>query len=184
MQPQTILLALAGTAAANLVPLPADAVKHAIKARQTDLDSANACMDAMNSFLTEMPTAGPDFVDWAASQTETDACKVTVPASLSSVLSSYQSAASSFWAANSAAFNKAVSACPGDIATMTDSFTVPTCEAGGSSSGGNGGGSSNSNNNNNNNNNNNGGENAANRQTGLAGAAVALAGFLGVVALL
>ena len=169
MQPQTILLALAGTAAANLVPLPADAVKHAIKARQTDLDSANACLDAMNSVLTGMPTVGPDFAKWAASQTETDACKVTVPASLSSVFSSHQSAASSFWAANSAAVSKALSLCPGDVASMTDSLTIPTCEAGGSSSGPS---------------NNNGGKNAANRQTGLAGTAVALAGFLGVVALL
>jgi hypothetical protein len=174
MQPQTILLALAGTAAANFVPLPADAVKHAIKARQTDLDSANACMDAMESFLTKMPTADPSFIKWAASQTETDACKVTVPASLSSALSSHQRAASSFWAANSAAFNKALSACPGDAASMTESFTVPTCAAGSS-----GGGSSNSNSNNNN-----GGKNAASRQTGLAGTAVALAGFLCVVALL
>lgn len=158
MRSQTLLLAFTGMAAANLDPLPADAVKHAIKPRQTDVDSARACMSAIDAFVTDMPTPAAAFGDWAADQAdETDACKVSLPNSLTSAFSSYSRAASSWWAANSNAWTSALSDCP-ELATMTGNMgSVPTCDADG--------------------------RNAGHRET-ASGAAVGLAGLLGVFALL
>jgi cobalamin biosynthesis protein CobT len=232
MHSQPLLLGLAGVAAAQM---PGHmAVRRQLEARQTDDAGLSACAEAIASVVTGMPTAPAALTEFAMTMTETDPCRVTVPASLSSVYESYGSALASWSAEHADEYSSALAQCP-DFATLTEGSGIdgPTCtDAGdsgnsgspeptgssdddgaeetgsgsgsgsatrtGSSSGssstsgsnsgsGSSGGSSNNNSNNNNNDNNNGAngkKNAAHRETGFAGAAIALAGFLGVVALL
>ncbi|KAK4152144.1 hypothetical protein C8A00DRAFT_35168 [Chaetomidium leptoderma] len=215
MLSQTLILTLAGVATANMA-VDHMAMKRGIEERQTDEAGASACVDAMQSLITSMPTVPAAVASFAATQTETNACSITVPNSLQSAYASYTNAASSWYTAHLGDFSSAFAKCP-DYATFTDDFNTPSCTDG-SSSGNNGNGGSqttgpsgsqetgsgsnsgNGNDNNNDNNNNNEpgknepgknepgknepGKNAGHRETGLAGAAVAIAAFLGVVALL
>lgn len=221
MLSQTLLIALAGTAAA-MAPRP-DIVKRALEARQTDEAGMSACLDAMQSLITAMPTP-PPAVDITG-----DPCTFTVPKSLESAYSSYQSAITSWYTAHSSQWSSALAQCPDSDAFTSDLDSASSCTAvnnsgnsgsngdsgskttdssdsqetgsssgsgsgassrsssgasptatGGSNSSGSGSGSSSGSGNGNGN----AGKNAAHRDTGLAGAAVAIAGVLGAVALL
>jgi hypothetical protein len=172
MLSQTLLLTLAGVAAASTLPGPLEARQDA------DLES---CMSAISSAYDGVPTQPPAIVSFFATQTETDPCKFTVPSSLEGVYLSWQSAASSFFAERGPEITAAVSRCPSLADTVTTG-SIATCTDSSSS-----GSNNNDNNDNNNNNNNNNGStkpNAGHRETGFAGAAVAAAGFLAVVAAL
>ncbi|KAK4125614.1 hypothetical protein N657DRAFT_631876 [Parathielavia appendiculata] len=228
MHSQTLLLSLAGVAAANLAGHHM-AVRRELEARQTD-DSFSACAEAMMSLVTDMPTPPAALTELSV----TDPCSVTIPPSLESAYSSYMSEVSSWNAEHADEYSSALALCP-DLPTITDSGDIAECtdSAGNSgsptagsssdsdsgdaeetdsgstsgsgsatrtgsgasagatstsgSSSGSGSGSSGSSNNNNNNNSNGGSSgkpSAAHRETGFVGAAVALAGFIGVVALL
>ncbi|KAK4032284.1 hypothetical protein C8A01DRAFT_20623 [Parachaetomium inaequale] len=167
MLSQTLLLTLAGVAAASILP------GH-LEARQGE--DTTACMAAISSAFAGAPTQPAAIVSYFATQTETDACKITVPSSLEGVYASYTSAAASFFAERGAAITAAVSKCP-SLADATEGLNAPTCTDTSSSGSG-------SNNNNNNNNSGSGKPNAGHRETGFAGAAIAAAGFLAIVAAL
>jgi cobalamin biosynthesis Mg chelatase CobN len=225
MHSQTLLLSLAGVAAAQM---PGHmAVRRQLEARQTDDAGMSACAEAIAAVVTNMPTPPAALTEFAMSITETDPCSVTVPASLSSVYESYGSALSSWSAEYADDYSSALAQCP-DFATLTEGSGIdgPTCtdagssgnsgsgsaeptdssdsedaeetgsgsgsgsatrtgsSSGSSSTSGSNSGSGSSGSSNNNNNGGTGKKNAAHRETGFAGAAVALASFLGVVALL
>ncbi|KID88999.1 hypothetical protein MGU_04342 [Metarhizium guizhouense ARSEF 977] len=94
MQTKTVLAALAGTAfAANLQP------------RQTDLGAATQCLD----LLKTIPTPPPDLTKEWTTNPPKDYCSISIPASLSKDWSSYTSSASSWAKAHSSELAK----CPG-----------------------------------------------------------------------
>jgi len=224
MLSQTLLVALAGVASANMVVPSPHVVKRAIEARQTDEAGMSACLSAMAALITDMPTAAPAVTDFFVTATG-DPCSLSVPPSLKSAYSSYESAVHSWYTAHSVQWSSALAQCP-DSDAFTSDLSGSSCTAADSgNSGSNGGGSgskttdssdsqetgsgsgsgsktssgagsaaatggsgngngSGNNNNNNGNGNGNAGKNAGHRDTGLAGAAVAIAGVLGAVALL
>ncbi|KAK4103398.1 hypothetical protein N658DRAFT_484351 [Parathielavia hyrcaniae] len=205
MHSQTLLLSLAGVAAAGHIQVRRDVV-----ARQTDVDMSE-CAEAVMSLITDLPPVPTEFAEmtWMA-------CTMTVPPALESVYSSYMSEYSSWHAENGDAFSSAMAMCPelpgvdaddtectetagdnaggptgspdsdsgdaeetgsgseSDMAAPTGTGTAAeagasaTSTAGSGSAGGSGSGTS-----------------GAHRDMGIVGgAAVALAGFLGVIALL
>lgn len=223
MLSQTLLVALAGVASANMVVPSPHVVKRAIEARQTDEAGMSACLSAMAALITDMPTAAPAVTDFFVTATG-DPCSLSVPPSLKSAYSSYESAVHSWYTAHSVQWSSALAQCP-DSDAFTSDLSGSSCTADSGNSGSNGGGSgskttdssdsqetgsgsgsgsktssgagsaaatggsgngngSGNNNNNNGNGNGNAGKNAGHRDTGLAGAAVAIAGVLGAVALL
>ncbi|KAK8920299.1 hypothetical protein H634G_02529 [Metarhizium anisopliae BRIP 53293] len=94
MQTKTVLAVLAGTAfAANLQP------------RQTDLGAATQCLD----LLKTIPTPPPDLTKEWMTNPPKDYCSISIPASLSKDWSSYTSSASSWVKAHSSDLAK----CPG-----------------------------------------------------------------------
>ncbi|EAQ87785.1 predicted protein [Chaetomium globosum CBS 148.51] len=181
MLSQTLLIALSGAVAVSALP-------NNVQERQVE-DYAE-CASAISSAYKGMPTPPPELQSFYMTQTQTDFCSMTYPASLQPVVSSFQSAGSSWAAANSAKVSSAMSKCP-DMASLTNDIQLPSCTGGtdssnsGGSSDGNddtSGGSDNDNDNNNNNSNSDSDENAGHRNTGVAGLAVAAAAFIGVVA--
>ncbi|KID97200.1 hypothetical protein MAJ_06810, partial [Metarhizium majus ARSEF 297] len=156
MQTKTVLAALAGTAgtalAANLQP------------RQTDLGAATQCLD----LLKTIPTPPPGLTKEWATNPPKDYCSISIPASLSKDWSSYTSSASSWVKAHSSDLAK----CPG--AGQVTAKSPLDCKAGnGSGSGtqatatsGSATGASQPTK-----------TGAASRETGVAFAAVAAAGF-------
>ncbi|KAJ4292880.1 hypothetical protein N0V88_005540 [Collariella sp. IMI 366227] len=206
MLSQSLLLALAGTAAAYYELVPGGlAMKRDLMPRETDTPS-DECLEAVQAVITLMPTSPTELNEFYATMSDggdADPCKITYPPPVESAFSSYMSEISSWWGENSDEFSAALSKCPEGQSTEYDLQAVLTCDgsengAGGAgaatttsadkpaetggSTGGTDSGSGSGNDNNNNNNNNNGGDkNAAHRETGFMGAAVALAGVLGAV---
>ncbi len=232
MRSQTALVALAGVASANMM-VPVHNARRAVEARQTSAADASACLDAIESLITGMPT--PNSVVTAFVATATDFCNISLPPSVESAYSSYESAISSWYGAHSKEWSSALAKCPSSAAAgitgsggdgsdpcatatgnggnsgskttaaggskstssgssddsgsgSSSSAANPAASSGSSSSGsGSGTGTSGS-----------GsssassgaagtsatGKSAAHRETGFAGAAIALAGFLAVVAIL
>ncbi|KXX77999.1 hypothetical protein MMYC01_205166 [Madurella mycetomatis] len=209
-----LLAALAATAAAtgpmNLHPAH-QAVKRFVEARQTD--GSEACTAALMSIATDMPTPPSEIMSFAMTATETDPCSITLPPNVESAISSYAQEAQSWFSENESEFSSVMEDCP-DVASIyssasaaLESAALPTCDGGSGNNGGSDSGSSNDDNNDDSNNNgddntggddNEGGndnsnsndsgneddESAGARPTGFVGAAIAVAGFLGVVAVL
>lgn len=176
MLSQNLLIAVAGAVAVNALPN--------LQARGEAEDIA-ACASAVQSAYKGMPTAPPALQSFYVTQTATDFCSMTIPASLQPTYSSLQSAASSWFAANSARISSALEKCP-DMASLTSDMQLPTCTDAGSSgnTGGSGSGQANDNTSGGSDNNSGNGsdKNAGHRNTGVAGLAVAAAAFIGVVA--
>lgn len=232
-----LVAALAATAAAtgsmNLHPAH-QAVKRAVEARQTDSSGAAACASSLMSIASDMPTPPAALMSFAATNTQTDPCSITLPPDVESAISSYGQEAQSWFSENEDDFSSVIEDCP-DVASIYSSASaaieaaaLPTCAGGsgdngssdnggsnddgsnddgsngdssngdgsngdGSNDGSNDSNDSNTDGNDNEGGNNNGndsgsddsnGENAGARPTAFVGAAVAAAGFLGVVALL
>ncbi|KAK3294540.1 uncharacterized protein B0H64DRAFT_433680 [Chaetomium fimeti] len=181
MLSQTLLLALAGAVSA----LPGQ-----MQARQD-----SECLEAMQSVYKGMPTPAPALVSFYATQTQTDPCKMTLPPAVESAQSSLQSAASSWLAANGDGIASAAEKCP-DLASLTGNIELPSCTDGASSGNTSGddaddaddssddSSESNDDSEANDDTDSDSDENAGHRDTGLAAAAVAIAAFVGVVAVL
>lgn len=186
----TVLLALASTAVAGGIT-PGQAVKR---------DSAECTTSLLDIMKADpMPTPPSELNKfWKSQATATNPCLVTLPASLSSAASSFQAALSSWSADNADALDSFTKECP-DMLTAPMPTDCPDVsgsdgdnddsdddknddkndggdddgESGGDSDGdddGDGEGE--------------GDTNAATRPTGLLGAAVAAAAFIGAVAVL
>ncbi|KAH6856313.1 hypothetical protein B0I37DRAFT_73339 [Chaetomium sp. MPI-CAGE-AT-0009] len=182
MLSQTLLIALAGAATVSALPG---------NMQERQVEDYAECATALQSAMKGMPTAPPALASFYVTQTETDFCSMTVPASLSSAYASMTSAAVSWYSANGDAISSALDKCP-DMASLTQNMQIPTC-TGGASSGNTSGGDSDDNDNasgsgnsENANDKTDGDDkkNAGHRDTGLAAAAVGIAAFIGVVAVL
>ncbi|KAK0645705.1 hypothetical protein B0T16DRAFT_390269 [Cercophora newfieldiana] len=189
-------------AAASAYANPAHvAVK--LQARQTDVAGITACASALLEFATLVPTPPPEVVSWAVENPITDACdwEAKVPASLAPAISSYQTVALSFLSAQSSKLVSLVSICPDvssalsvvEQATLTcgDSGSSKTGSASASATAGTGSGSTPAAGGAGSTGTKTGGAGATGqstaggaRETGFVGAAIAAAGFLGVVAVL
>jgi hypothetical protein len=180
MLSQNILIALAGAAAVHALP-------NNMQARD-ETEDMMACASAMQTAYKGMPTPPPALMSFYVTQTQTDPCSMTLPASLQSAYSSMQSAAASWFEANGDAVSSAMEKCP-DMASLTNDIQLPTCTDAGNSGNTSGGSSSGEANDdtsggsdNDNDNDSDSDENAGHRNTGVAGLAVAAAAFIGVVA--
>ncbi|KAH6632107.1 hypothetical protein F5144DRAFT_602854 [Chaetomium tenue] len=174
MLSQTLLIALTGAVAVSALP-------NNVQERQVE-DYAE-CASAISSAYKGIPTAPPELQSFYMTQTQTDFCSMTYPASLQSAVSSFQSAGSSWAAANSANINSALSKCP-DMASLTNDIQLPSCTGGtdSSNSGGSSDGPANDDTSGGSDSDSDKDENAGHRNTGVAGLAVAAAAFIGVVA--
>lgn len=201
-----LIAALTATVSADLGVIHPGllAAKRDIEARasSTSFDTgATACLDALLSIYSGAPTPPPEVISWETASPITDPCQtLVIPGSISAAFSSYESAAVSWYSAHSSEIFSALSQCPqysavatagagggaapplctngaggggaggatvtntqnaGTITTGTSTATTTGNAAGGSST-----------------------KNASPRETSFVGAAIAAAGFLGVVAAL
>ncbi|KAB5555090.1 infection structure specific protein [Coniochaeta sp. 2T2.1] len=99
---------------------PGLVAKRDLAARQTDtggdddsgLDAATSCISDLMSIYSSLPTPPPEIFSWEEANTITDPCSITIPASLSSAFSSYESEALSWFSEHSAEIEDALSDCP------------------------------------------------------------------------
>lgn len=187
MLSQTVLLALAGAASANFLQLRQD----------FDIpDVSDECIEAaqnLESVYSEMPTRAPSaYESWLSeviSSTITDPC---MPTDVASAVESWMSGASSFYSANGDILSSVAEACSTTVpplSSIASQFAIPTCGSGSGSSSNNDDsdddndaeGSSNNDDDDDDDDDDDSQKDAATRPAGLVGAAVALAGFLGVV---
>lgn len=103
-------------------------------ARNIDDNKSEAleCYTSLTSVLKSLPTPAAELEEFVMDHTDDDVCKLTVPSSLTSAFSSYESALVSWAKTGEAQITKALDACPG-YETLTSQFSVPTCAAGGKS---------------------------------------------------
>ncbi|KAK3390099.1 hypothetical protein B0H63DRAFT_107250 [Podospora didyma] len=106
-----------------------------LQARQAD---PTACLEALVSAFDSVPTPAPALLTYVVSHPITDACSYTVPASLSSALTNYESSVLSWWTGHSDDINAALSICP-DAGVNTDDIAVCTKNTGSGSGAGAGG---------------------------------------------
>ena len=99
-------------------------------ARNIDDDPAQAreCYTSLTSVIKTLPTPGPELESFVLKHADDDLCKLTVPNSLTSAFSSYESALVSWAKTGAAEITKALDACPG-YETLTSQLDVPTCSA-------------------------------------------------------
>lgn len=166
-----LLLSLATSAAADI-----DIMPHIrrdlgiILPRQTS--TSGECVAAILEFTASAPTPPPELLRETLKNPQTDPCKINVPESLSDEYASYTKKLKSWYSGYQDEMSSLASKCP---AVASYSADVPVCSSGGSGGSGSssGGGGSKSG----------GGDgNSAVQQTGMAGVALAVAGF--IVALL
>ncbi|KAK3903565.1 hypothetical protein C8A05DRAFT_14483 [Staphylotrichum tortipilum] len=112
--PAILLPALAATAAANAVLIPAHVPANAaaIQARQTNEAEANKCLDKFMSVYASQPTGAPEFVAYQQSHPLTDFCHYSVPASLDAAFTEYGSMVKTWVDANIKQISSLVSDCP------------------------------------------------------------------------
>lgn len=143
---QSLLLALAAATAVTAnhhAPLHPGhlAAKRELSARQTQTDddtsAATSCLDGLMSIYSTLPTAPPEIVSWEEANTITDPCSISIPASISSAFSAYETAAVSWYSAHSSDLFAALSQCPelSSIAGGADTPSVCTGAAGGAATG-------------------------------------------------
>lgn len=211
MHSKSLLIALAATASAEFALHPHhNAVKRGLAARETASATGGSdagCLTGLVSLYSSLPTPPPELISYETEHPQTDPCSFSVPDSLTSAFSSYETAVSSWANDHMSDISSALSACPAasSYSSLTDlgscstgagkatgtgdiNITAATTQSGGDvtgtpggdngSNGGNGGnGSSGS-----------GGSSvskaAAPRETGFVAGAIAAAGFLGAVAAL
>lgn len=146
MLAQPLLLALAATSVAafyheGIYPA-AFAAKRDLElvARQTQVPSlvsgtpvttATACLESLMSLYSSLPTPPPQLVSWEQTASVTDLCSISIPSSLSSAFSSYETEASSWYSDHSSAIDAALSACPQYSSAAASMCSVTTGGAGG-----------------------------------------------------
>lgn len=141
MYSQLVIAALAASASAASLVVPGHiAIKYENHnvARATGTATAGlsdaACETEVMSVAAGLPTAAPAFESYALTQTQTDACAITVPASLSAEYSSYVTALESWYTASgSSAIYSVLSQCP-QYAAYTDSLSVCSTDVGAATS--------------------------------------------------
>lgn len=191
------LLALAASASAfDYRPLlnRAYAVNRDLVASPTLSATASQCVDEWMSLLSSLPTPPPEVVSYEETATETNPCSFTVPSSLSSAYSSYESVASSWYTAHSSELTSFFSQCgpsytdlnycstttggtgSGSSLTTTAGGTTTTSVSSGSATTSSSSSSSTTSGT--------ASQNAGPRETGLVSVGVLIAGFVGVVAAL
>ncbi|KAK7748749.1 hypothetical protein SLS53_000773 [Cytospora paraplurivora] len=141
MYSQLVIAALAAAASANLVVPGHIAIKYENHnvARATGTASSGlsdaVCESEVLSVASSLPTAAPAFESYALTQTQTDACAITIPASLSKDYSSYLTALESWYTkSGSSAIYSILSECP-QYAAYTESLSVCSTVAGAATSG-------------------------------------------------
>lgn len=168
-----ILSAFVATATANAVVRPAHVARAELQARQTEGGAATKCAADFASVYSSSPTPPPEIFSYGLDHPLTDWCNYSVPSSLETMFSSYESAVSSWVQVNVRTINALASSCPiySMITVSPPCWTgaaanaQPTAtSAGGASSRSSG--------------------NAGTRETGMVAAAVAAAGVIGAVAAL
>ncbi|KAI6359176.1 hypothetical protein MCOR25_007146 [Pyricularia grisea] len=120
MHSNTVLFMIAaatGVMSAELNLFPGHAVvRREVAARETttaSLPTSNdPCLASLVSISKGLPTPGADLLSALASNTETNPCSITVPASVSDKFNSYTSTIRSWYSSNSAAINSVLSQCP------------------------------------------------------------------------
>lgn len=114
MHASAVLISLVAAVSANEIAIPGhQAVKRAVEARQTGTSGGEvACLSALQSVYVSLPTPPPQLIEYALTATITDPCNLQVPATLSPVVSSYQSSVFSWLGQNGAAVSSALSQCP------------------------------------------------------------------------
>lgn len=139
MHASTLLVTLAAAVSASEIAIPGhQAVKRAVEARQTSGTGGDAaCLTALMSVYSSLPTPPPELVSYALTATVTDPCNLSVPSSLSAPVSSYQQSVFSWLGQNGAAVSSALSQCPSfsSIAASAGAniCTQPAAVGGGSS---------------------------------------------------
>lgn len=71
-----------------------------------------ACLSSLASLYSALPTPPPQLESWEMSATITDLCDITVPASIAPAFSSYETEVLSWYSAHSAEVSSALSECP------------------------------------------------------------------------
>ncbi|KAK3352539.1 hypothetical protein B0T25DRAFT_542207 [Lasiosphaeria hispida] len=105
--------ALAATALAATPAFPGHlADRAALQARQTDAGGATACLGALLSVYSTIPTPPPSLIDFGESASLVNPCSFTVPASLSSDFEKYESEMSSWASVNGPQISSALGECP------------------------------------------------------------------------
>lgn len=127
---------LAARGGIELVNRQADATATGADPTGTGLSDAEDCASAVLSVVTSAPTPAPEYISWAATVSVTDPCHFSVPASLSSAFSSYESAAVSWYSAHSSELASALSKCP-QYSSVAGGGATPTdfCTSGGGGAG-------------------------------------------------
>lgn len=167
----TLLAALVGAASASMVIPHHHAVRHVVEARQTDDPAWSRCAAALDSVLTDAPRQPFDIAAY-------NVCG-PLPTSLLSAFSSYSEAVQSWDKIHGSAYTSALALCPtapvsgippstctlteflgsGAPTTIVTPTSTPNADA-------------------------NAGKNTGHRETGIAWAAGAIAGFFGIAAIL
>ena len=157
-------------AAADAVVHPAHVAKAELQARQTD-EAGTKCSSDFMSLYGTAPTPPPEIFSYQLDHPLTDWCQYSVPSSLESMFSNYESAVSSWVGGHLTTIHALASSCPiySIITVSPPCWTAgaaakPTATSTGASSRSSG--------------------NAGARETGLVAAAFAAAGLLGAVAAL
>ncbi|KAF7550632.1 hypothetical protein G7Z17_g5574 [Cylindrodendrum hubeiense] len=128
----TTLLASAASANMNFMAHPN--MKRELEARATATSGAlsEECASALQEVYTDIPTPPAAIISDILSQTQTDPCKFTTPASLSKQYSSYSEEVVSWYDDHSDDIESIYSECPALSAYATGS--VDACETGSSGS--------------------------------------------------
>lgn len=103
--------------------------------------AATSCLSGLMSIYSSLPTPPPEILSWEQTATFDDPCSITVPGSISAAFSSYESEALSWYTAHSSDLDAALSQCPqySSVAGGSGDSAPPVC-TGGSGVGGSGAG--------------------------------------------
>ncbi|CAK7231260.1 hypothetical protein SEUCBS140593_007866 [Sporothrix eucalyptigena] len=119
MYTKSLLLAsLAASAVSAKQLFPGhNAIRRDLQARQTDatnsaLPSEEACLTDLASAYASIPTEPPALVSYIETVSVTDPCAFTLPASISSLVESYESELEDWYTSHSAEIASALSECP------------------------------------------------------------------------
>lgn len=138
------ILASAAVVSADMIHPGHLAVKRDVLARQTDNPSASqgaggpdtACLTALVSVYSSIPTPPPELVSYEAAHPPTDPCSYSVDDSIKPVFSSYESQVISWAKQHEGELSSALSKCPQYASLATEANICTTAIGGAGGSGG------------------------------------------------
>lgn len=131
-----LLATLAASASANI---GIARFRRDMMASATPSATPTACLTDAMSLVESIPTPPPQLESYFAANPPTgNVCTYTVPQSLSSVLLSYDSEVKTWYSSHEAEFKSLESECSGLFTGVSDSLTCTTGPAGGATAGGSG----------------------------------------------